>query len=60
MATVTKTTAEATIGQYHYRFSRLLRAPSRRSTSVSVLEHASLGLPSLGALATPAKQTLRG
>ncbi len=40
-------------------FNRLLRAPSRRSTSVNVLKHASLGLPSLGALATPVKHALR-
>ncbi len=34
------------------RAPQLLRAPSRRSASVSVLSYASLGLPSLGSLAT--------
>jgi hypothetical protein len=39
-------------------FDKLLRAPSRRLASVSVLEHASLGRPSLGALATLVEQAL--
>ena len=38
--------------------NKLLRAPSRRSASVNVPEHASLGLPGLGALATLVDQVL--
>ncbi len=40
-------------------FNRLLRARVVGQRSVSVREYASLGLPSLGALATPVKQALR-
>jgi hypothetical protein len=37
-------------------FISLLRGPMRRSASVDVLSYASLGLPSLGPLATAAEQ----